>query len=129
MRFTQKLATAAAAAVLLVGGSAAWAGMTTVNLTSEGGKSVRNMGRFTGTATYDDDAGKLMITLQNTSQRGFLTGLAFDIAGAATAGYAGADDAATTTVGENLFDDARGKHQNKVVKTKAFGMRETGTAI
>jgi hypothetical protein len=131
MRFTQKFATAAAtvAAALLVGGTVASAGVTTVNLTSEGGHSVRNQGHYLGTATYDDDAGKLMITLQNTSQRGFITGLAFDIAGAATAGYTNAADADTTTLNESLFSDARGKKQNKTVKTKAFGNRETGTAI
>jgi hypothetical protein len=129
MRFTQKLSAAAAAAVLLVSGTVAPAGVTTVNLSSEGGKSVRNQGHYLGTATYDDDAGKLMITLQNTSQRGFITGLAFDIAGAATAGYANTDDVATTTLNENLFSDARGKKQGKAVKTRAFGKRETGTAI
>jgi hypothetical protein len=127
MRFTHKLASAAAAAVLMIGGAVASAGVTTVNLTSEGGKSVRNMGHYVGTATYDDDAGKLMITLQNTSQRGFLTGIAFDIAGAATAGYADTDEPSTTTV--NLFSDARGKHQNKEVKTRRFGNREVGAAI
>lgn len=130
MRFTQKLATAASAAVLLVSGTVASAGMTTVNLTSEGGKSVRNQGHYVGTASYDDDAGKLMITLQNMSQRGFITGLAFDIAGADTAGYSAADVAAqTTTLNHNLFSDARGKHQDKAVKTKKFGDRETGAAI
>jgi hypothetical protein len=129
MRFTQKLSAAAAAAVLLVGGAAASAGVTTVNLTSEGGKSVRNKGHYLGTATYDDDAGKLMITLQNTSQRGFITGLAFDIAGAATAGYADADNTDGVAPQVNTYDDARGKKQNKPVKTRAFGNRETGTAI
>jgi hypothetical protein len=128
MQFTQKLATAAAAAaVLTIGGAVASAGVTSVNLTSDGGKSVRNQGHYVGTATYDDDAGKLMITLQNTSPRGFLTGIAFDIAGAATAGYADTDEASTTTV--NLFSDARGKHQNKTVKTRRFGNREVGAAI
>jgi hypothetical protein len=130
MRFTQKLAATTAAALLLVSGTVASAGTTTVNLTSEGGKSVRNQGHYTGTATYDDDAGKLMITLQNTSQRGFITGLAFDIAGADTAGYTPADFAAqSTTLNHNLFSDARGKKQDKAVRTKKFGDRETGTAI
>jgi hypothetical protein len=131
MRFTQKLsaAAAAAAAVLLVGGAVASAGVTTVNLTSEGGKSVRNQGHYLGTASYDDDAGKLMITLNNTSQRGFITGVAFDIAGAATAGYTDADNTDGAAPQVNTYDDARGKKQNKTVKTKAFGNRETGTAI
>jgi hypothetical protein len=130
MRFTQKLATTTAAALLLVSGTVASAGTTTVNLTSEGGKSVRNQGHYIGTASYDDDAGKLMITLQNMSQRGFITGLAFDIAGADTAGYSPAELAAqSTTLNHNLFKDARGKNQDKAVKTKKFGDRETGTAI
>jgi hypothetical protein len=132
MRFTQKLSAAsaaAAAAVLLVGGTVASAGVTTVNLTSEGGKSVRNQGHYLGTASYDDDAGKLMITLNNTSQRGFITGLAFDIAGAATAGFADADNTEGAAPQVNTYDDARGKKQNKAVKTKAFGNRETGSAI
>jgi hypothetical protein len=130
MRFTQKLATATAAAVLLACGTAAWAGVTTVNLTSDGGKSVRGLGHYAGTANYDDETGKLMITLQNTSQRGFITGLAFDIAGAATAGYADADDASSATVDEDMYDDARpGKRHDKLVRTKAFGKRETAAAI
>jgi hypothetical protein len=99
-----------------------------VNLTSDGGKSVRNMGHYDGTASYDDASGKLTIMLQNMSERGFITGLAFDIAGAGTAGYADTDDM-TTKVDEDMYDDARGKHQNKPVKTKAFGNREIGAAI
>ena len=120
----------AAAALSLGAASAASAGTTSVNFQSSADKSIKKLGTYTGTATYDDVAGLLTISIQNTStspKAGYLTGLAFNIDGTATASYLDGDNTATRT-DEDPFDDARAK-KNRVVKAKPFGTLEAGAAL
>ena len=126
-----KTLTRALAAALSVGlTSAASAGTTSVNFESSADKSIRKLGSFSGTATYDDAAGLLTITINNTSAASGarLTGLAFNVVGDATAGYRDGD-VAGTRVDEDLFDDARMKKGKRLVKAKPIGMFEAGTGI
>ena len=120
----------AAAALSLGAASVASAGTTTVNFQSSADKSVKKLGSYTGPASYDDVAGLLTISIQNTStdpRAGRLTGFAFNIDGTATAGYRDADNLATRG-DEDPFDDARAK-KNRVVKAKPFGMLDAGAAL
>lgn len=122
---------ALAAAALSFGvTSVASAGTTSANFESSADKSMKNVGSFTGTATYDDAAGLLTITINNTSAASGarLTGLAFNVLGDATAGYRDGDIAGTR-VDEDLFDDARAKKGKRFVKAKPIGMFEAGTGI
>jgi hypothetical protein len=121
----------AAAALSLGAVSTASAGTTTVNFQSSADKSIKKLGSYAGTATYDDVAGLLTISIQNTStdaKAGHMTGFAFNIDGTATAGYRDGDDLATGG-DEDAFDDARSKKKSRVVKAKPFGMLDAGAAL
>jgi hypothetical protein len=121
----------AAAALSLGAASTASAGTTTVNFQSSADKGIKKLGAYAGTATYDDMAGLLTISIQNTStdaKAGRLTGFAFNIDGSATAGYRDGDDLATRG-DEDAFDDARMKKNSRVVKAKPFGMLDAGAAL
>ena len=120
----------AIAALTFGAASAASAGTTTVNFQSSADKSIKKLGSYAGTASYDDVAGLLTISIQNTStnpKAGHLTGLAFNIDGTATAAYRDGD-VATTRGDEDAFDDARAK-KGRVVKAKPFGMLDAGAAL
>ena len=125
------LTKALAAAALTFGvTSAASAGTTSVNFESSAEKSMKNLGSFTGTATYDDAAGLLTITVNNTSAASGarLTGVAFNVVGDAAAAYRDGDIAGTRG-DEDVFDDARAKKGKRLVKAKPVGMFEAGTGI
>ena len=125
------LTKALAAAALTFGmTSAAGAGTTSVNFESSADKSIKKLGSFSGTATYDDAAGLLTITINNTSAAGgvALTGVAFNVVGDATAGYRDGD-VAGTRADEDLFDDARARKGKRLVKARPVGMFEAGTGI
>ena len=120
----------AAAAVALGAASAASAGTTSVNFESSADKSIKKLGSFSGTATYDDVAGLLTITINNTSSASGarLTGLAFNVVGDGTAGYRDGDIAGTRR-DEDSFDDARARRGKRLVKAKPIGNFEAGTGI
>src|SRR5215207_9225673 len=100
----------AVAALTFGAASAASAGTTSVNFESSADKSVKKLGSYTGTATYDDVAGLLTISINNTSAASgaALTGLAFNVVGDGSAAYHDGDVAGTKR-DEDLFDDVRGK--------------------
>jgi hypothetical protein len=120
-----------AAAVLALGAASANAGTTSVNFESSADKSIKKLGSYTGTATYDDASGLLTITINNTSgaSGARLTGLAFNING--DGGFAGYrdGDVAGTKPDEDTFDDARRRKGNRLVKAKPLGSFEAGTAL
>jgi hypothetical protein len=120
----------AVAALTLGAASVAHAGTTSVNFESSADKSIRKLGSYTGSATYDDVAGLLTITINNTSAAGgaALTGLAFSIDGSGAAAYRDGDVAGTRG-DEDLFDDVRGKKGRKIVKARPLGTFEAGTAL
>lgn len=122
--------TLAAAALSFGVTSAASAGTTSVNFESSADKSIKKLGSFSGTATYDDAAGLLTITINNTSAASGarLTGLAFNVVGDAAAAYRDGDIAGTRG-DEDIFDDARAKKGKRLVKAKPVGMFEAGTGI
>ena len=126
-----KTLTKALAAALACGvASAAHAGTTSVNFESSADKSIKKLGSFSGTATYDDAAGLLTITINNTSgaSGARLTGLAFNIVGDGSAAYHDGDVAGTRG-DEDIFDDARSKKGRGAVKAKPLGDFEAGAAI
>ena len=120
----------AVAAVTLGVASAASAGTTSVNFESSADKSLKKLGSFSGTATYDDVAGLLTITVNNTSAASgaHLTGLAFNVVGDGSAAYRDGDVAGTRG-DEDGFDDARAKRGKRLVKAKPVGIFEAGTGI
>jgi hypothetical protein len=119
----------AAAALALGAATSAHAGTTSVNFESSVAKSIRNLGSFSGTATYDDASGLLTITVNNTSASGArLTGVAFNVVGDGKAAYHDGDVAGTRR-DEDIFDDARTKHGRGAVKAKPAGIFEAGTGI
>src|SRR3954468_21140575 len=119
----------AAAALALGAATSAHAGTTSVNFESSVDKSIRNLGSFSGTATYDNVSGLLTITVNNTSAGGArMTGVAFNIVGDGKAAYHDGDVAGTRR-DEDVFDDARAKHGRGAVKTKPVGIFEAGTGI
>lgn len=122
--------TLAAAALSFGVTSAASAGTTSVNFESSADKSMKKLGSFSGTATYDDAAGLLTITINNTSAASGarLTGVAFNVVGDAAAAYRDGDIAGTRG-DEDIFDDARAKKGKRLVKAKPVGMFEAGTGI
>src|SRR5688572_1144108 len=99
MNTIRRSVAAAALALGLGAASAAHAGTTTASFQSDANTTKRKLGSFSGTATYDDVAGLLSITVTNTTASGngaaALTGVAFNVAGNATAAYLDGDDAAT----------------------------------
>src|SRR4051794_11660032 len=116
----------AAAAALALSATVASAGTSSVNLKSDPGRSIRGLGSFSGTATYDSGSGLLTFVLDNTSSCN-MTGVAFNLAGTRTATYVEGDNAGTKG-DEDAFDDARrGKHGE--VKAKRFGLFEAGAGI
>ena len=123
-------AKALAVALALGAASAARAGTTSVNFESSADTSVRKLGSFSGTATYDDAAGLLTITINNTSaaSHAALTGLAFNITGNAKAAYHDGD-VAGTKADEDIFDDARPLHGKGLIKAKPLGNFEAGAGI
>ena len=120
----------AAAALTLGAVPAAHGGTTSVNFESSADKSIRKLGSYTGTATYDDVAGLLTITINNTSDasRAALTGLAFNVDGTGAAAYRDGDLAGTKG-DDDLFDDVRGKRGKRLVKARPLGTFEAGTGI
>jgi hypothetical protein len=122
----------AALALGLGATSVARAGTTTANFQSDSNTTKRKLGSFTGTATYDDAAGLLTVSVTNTSAAGnagaALTGVALNINGPATAVYHDGDDAATAG-DEDAFDDARSRKGKHLVKAKPLGTFEAGTAL
>ena len=120
----------AVAALTFSAASAASAGTTSVNFESSADKSIKKLGSYTGTATYDDVAGLLTITVNNTSAASgaALTGLAFNVDGAGSAAYRDGD-VAGTKADEDLFDDVRGRKGKRLVKAKPLGTFEAGTGI
>jgi hypothetical protein len=121
---------ALAVALALGAASAAHAGTTSVNFESNADTSVRKLGSFSGTATYDDAAGLLTITINNTSaaSHAALTALAFNITGNAKAVYHDGD-VAGTKADEDIFDDARPHHGKGLIKAKPLGNFEAGAGI
>jgi hypothetical protein len=119
-----------AAAALALGAASARAGTTSVNFESSADRSIKKLGSYTGTATYDDATGLLTITVNNTSASGArVTGLAFNVDGdGAFAGYSDGD-VAGTRADEDAFDDARRRKGNRLVKAKPLGMFEAGAAL
>jgi hypothetical protein len=119
-----------AGAALAFGASAAHAGTTSVNFESSADKSIKNLGSFTGTATYDDAAGLLTITVNNTSSASGarLTAVAFDVVTGSAAVYRDGD-VAGTRADEDVFDDARSKRGKGPVKAKPLGDFEAGAGI
>ena len=119
-----------AAAALALGAASARAGTTSVNFESSADKSIKKLGSYTGTATYDDASGLLTITINNTSSTGArLTGLAFNLDGnGAFAGYVDGDVAGTRP-DEDAFDDARRRRGNRLVKARPLGNFEAGAAL
>jgi hypothetical protein len=120
-----------AAAALALGAVSARAGTTSVNFESSADKSIRKLGSFNGTATYDDVAGLLTITINNTSSASGarLTGVAFNLAGdGGAAGYRDGDVAGTRP-DEDTFDDARRRRGNRLVKARPLGSFEAGAAL
>ena len=120
-----------AAAALALGAASAHAGTTSVNFESSADKSIKKLGSYTGTATYDDVAGLLTITINNTSSASGarLTGLAFNLAGdGGAAGYRDGDVAGTRP-DEDTFDDARRRRGNRLVKARPLGSFEAGAAL
>lgn len=79
--FAVVVATAAIAAVLGLGNPAE-AGLTTVNIVSDKNqKDATTKGKFGGQITYDSDAARLTVTLDNLNtakEGGFITALAFN---------------------------------------------------
>lgn len=127
----KKMSTILAAATVALGAaSAASAGTTSVNFESSVEKSIKKLGSFSGTATYDDVAGLLTITINNTSSASGarLTGLAFNVVGDGTAGYRDGDVAGTRR-DEDSFDDARTRRGTRLVKAKPIGNFEAGAGI
>jgi hypothetical protein len=125
------LTKALAVAALTFGpASAASAATTSMNFESSADKSIRKLGSYTGSATYDDAAGLLTITINNTSAASgtALTGLAFNVVGDGSAAYHDGD-VAGTRADEDRFDDVRGKKGKRVVKAKPLGTFEAGTAL
>jgi hypothetical protein len=61
------------------GGSVASAGTSVVDFTSN--TNVKGLGHFSGTATLDSSTDLLTIVMNNTSSKGYLYGLAFDLEG------------------------------------------------
>jgi hypothetical protein len=118
------------AAALAAGASAAHGGTTSVNFESSADKSIKKLGSFTGTATYDDAAGLLTITVNNTSSASGarLTAVAFDVVGSSAAVYHDGD-VAGTKADEDVFDDARSKRGKGPVKGKPLGTFEAGAGI
>jgi len=118
------------AAAVTLGASAARGGTTSVNFESSADKSIKKLGSFTGTATYDDAAGVLSITVNNTSGAtgARLTGVAFDVVAGSAAVYHDGD-VAGTKADEDVFDDARSKHGKGPVIGKPLGNFEAGAGI
>jgi hypothetical protein len=120
----------AVAALTLGAASAANAGTTSINFESSADKSIKKLGSFSGTATYDDASGLLTITINNTSTASGarLTGLAFNIAGDGAAAYRDGD-VAGTRADEDSFDDARRRKGNRLVKARPVGSFEAGAGL
>src|SRR3982750_4055901 len=123
----------AALALGLGATSVARAGTTTADFHSDSNTTKRKLGSFTGTATYDDVAGLLTVTVNNTTAAGgngaALTGIAFNVAGTASAVYRDGDDAATPRADEDAYDDARTRGGKHLVKAKPLGNFEAGSAL
>ena len=121
-----KIRALAAAAMLALGASYVSAGTTSVNFTSD--TSLKHLGSFAGTATYDSTAGKLTLVVQNTTPTatgGFLTAFAFDVAGDSVAKYEDPDGGHKPNT--NGFDDIRNK--KGVVNAAPFGKYEAGAGL
>jgi hypothetical protein len=133
MKTIRRSVAVAALALGLGAGSVAHAGTTTADFHSDSNTTKRKLGSFTGTATYDDVAGLLTVTVNNTSAAGnngaALTGIAFNVAGTATAAYRDGDDAATARADEDAYDDARSRGRKHLVKAKPLGNFEAGAAL
>lgn len=116
------------AAMSLAAAASARAGTTSVNFESSADQSVKKLGSFSGSASYDNVTGLLTINLTNTSgaKAGKLTGFAFNVTGDGVAHYLDGD-VAGTRADEDAFDDARSK--KGVVKAKPFGSFEAGSAV
>src|SRR2546423_10849198 len=124
------MSTVLAAALALGAATSAHAGTTSVNFESSVDKSIRNLGSFSGTATYDNASGLLTITVNNPSASGArLTGVAFNIVGDGSKAAYHDGDVAGTRRDEDIFDDARAKHGRGAVKAKPVGIFEAGTGI
>lgn len=124
------IAKAFAVAALTFGALAAHAGTTSINFESSADKSIKKLGSFSGAATYDDVAGLLTVTINNTSSATGvrLTGMAFNVAGSGAAAYRDGDVAGTPG-DEDLFDDARAKKGKRLIKAKPLGNFEAGAGI
>lgn len=94
---------AAVAGMLLVAGSAAKAGISTVSFAST--DNLENTGvTFDGSVKYDNVVGLLTVDLRNTSTfQSVITGFYFNIHGTATATYNQVDAIATPGVNEASF--------------------------
>src|SRR5688572_23374018 len=128
---TIRRSAAVAAVALAVGAtSGAFAGTTTVQIESNAATTKRKLGSFTGSAAYDDVTGLLTITLNNTSasdKGGYLTGLAFNVAGTSTVARYVDGDVASTRPDEDAFDNARTRRG--VIKAKPLGTYDGGAAV
>jgi hypothetical protein len=132
MKTIRRSVAAVALGLALGAGTVARAGTTTADFHSDANTTKRKLGSFTGTATYDDAAGLLTVTVTNTSAAGknaaALTGIAFNVNGNATAVYHDGDDSATRA-DEDAFDDARTRGGKHLVKAKPLGIFEAGSAV
>lgn len=131
---TIRRSVAAAALALAIGaGSPTFAGTTTVDFQSDANTTRRKLGSFSGSATYDDVAGLLTVTMNNISAAGnggaALTGVAINIAGSATAAYVDGDSPATPRSDEDAFDDARRGRARRPIKVKRLGTFDAGAAV
>lgn len=109
----RKLVAAMAVGASLAGASAASAGTSVVDFTSS--TNIRGLGSFSGTATLDSSTDLLTVVMNNTSSKGYLYGLAFDLEG-------GEKAKDITKDGKHGFKGV-GKHG---VNVKPFGKYEAG---
>jgi len=114
-RPNRKLAAIAAMALgaSFAASSVASAGTSVVDFTSS--TNVRGLGRFSGTATMDSSTDLLTVVMNNTSSKGYLYGLAFDLEG-------GEKAKDITNDGKHGFKGV-GKHG---VAIKPYGRYEAG---
>ena len=114
-RSVRKLAAVAAMALgaSFAGSSVASAGTSIVDFTSS--TSVKGLGSFSGTATLDSSTDLLTVVMNNTSSKGYLYGVAFDLEG-------GEKAKDVTNDGKHGFKGV-GKHG---VTVKPYGKYEAG---
>ncbi len=107
MKTIRTIATAAVvAAGSLLLPTAAHAGVTSATITSDPSTSRRHMASFDGTANYDSTTHKLTVTLHNTTNKGFLTGFAFNAMSPMSAKYQDGD-VVGTKMDEDGFDNIK----------------------